>query len=264
MSAVARMQLLIPRNSTFQIHVLEVYKLNIAKEYKSCLFLAAVLWVGIVCPQNASHPPYACQCLKDVKDREDCGHEGITAEQCMGKGCCFDATEPGVPWCFHPSGERVSLQYAEKMIKSQERTECGYPGITYKRCRRIGCCYDRKASDEPKCFHPPVNDVSRHCVMDRSARKECGHPGITAEECQERRCCFNSYVASTRWCFHPLPDTGPAQQCAMPPRERVQCGPSGITADGCLEKGCCYEHFQYAKKVPWCFEPLAKQGNFSV
>ncbi|XP_015275223.1 PREDICTED: putative gastrointestinal growth factor xP4 [Gekko japonicus] len=155
----------------------------------------------------------------------------------------------------------VSLQFAKKMIK--ERMECGYPGITYKRCRRIGCCYDRKASDEPKCFHPPVTDVSRHCVMDRSARKECGYPGITAEECQERRCCFNSYVASTRWCFHPLSDTGPLKQCAMAPRDRVQCGYSGITADECLEKGCCYEHFQYSKSVPWCFEPLAKRGNFS-
>uniref|UniRef100_A0ACB8FI85 Uncharacterized protein n=1 Tax=Sphaerodactylus townsendi TaxID=933632 RepID=A0ACB8FI85_9SAUR len=178
MSAVAKMELLIPSNSAFQISILEVYKLNIAKEYKSCFFLAAVLWLGFVCPQNISRPPYACQCLKDIKDREDCGREGITAEQCTAKGCCFDATEPGVPWCFYPSGERASLQFAKKMFKQQGRMECGYPGITYKRCRRIGCCYDRKASDEPKCFHPPVNDgvqeknVDTRASLQRNAKQD--------------------------------------------------------------------------------------------
>ncbi|XP_066477790.1 putative gastrointestinal growth factor xP4 [Tiliqua scincoides] len=235
-------------------------------KYKICWLLAAALCLKSVCPQNGKHPPYACNCLMDDKDRERCDSEseGITAEQCTAEGCCFDATVPDVPWCFKPSGARLSLHYAKQMIEPQARMDCGYPGITRKRCKRIGCCFDSKALGVPSCFYPPVNNVSQPCTMDRSAREECGYLGITAEECQARGCCFNSYVVSTRWCFRPLTDTGPAKPCGMAPNKRVQCGHPGITADECMGKGCCFEHYQYAQKVPWCFEPLSKQGNFSL
>ncbi|XP_013915571.1 PREDICTED: uncharacterized protein LOC106543973 [Thamnophis sirtalis] len=149
----------------------------------------------------------------------------------------------------------------QKMIPSQERKECGYQGITRKRCKRIGCCFDLKAY---WCFHPPVNNVSQHCVMEGSARLECGYPGITAEECQAKGCCFNSYDINTRWCFHPLSDTVPARLCGMAPKKRMSCGAPGISADECMAKGCCYEHYQYANMVPWCFHPHEKQGNYSL
>ncbi|XP_025026685.1 putative gastrointestinal growth factor xP4 [Python bivittatus] len=234
-------------------------------EYKICLVLATALCLGSVCPQKGSRPPYACQCLMEVHEREGCESSfvGITAEQCTANGCCFDASVPDVPWCFKPSGERVSLNYARKMIPPQERKDCGFQGISRKRCKRIGCCFDLRASGAPTCFYPPVNDASRHCVMDRSARLECGYPGITAEECQAKGCCFSSYVVSTRWCFHPLSDTVSARICGMTPKRRVQCGTPGISADECMEKGCCYEHHQYARTVPWCFKPYEKQGNYS-
>ncbi|XP_063160766.1 trefoil factor 2 [Candoia aspera] len=244
---------------------IEKNRLDKRMEYKTYLVLAIALCLGSVCPQKCSRPPYACQCLMEVNERERCeSSEGITAEQCTANGCCFDASMPGVPWCFKPSGSRVSLNYARKMIPPQERKDCGYQGISPKRCKRFGCCFDREASGAPTCFHPPVNDASQHCVMDRSARQECGYPGITAEECQARGCCFNSYVISTRWCFHPLSDTVPARICGMAPNRRVPCGTPGISADECMEKGCCYEHYQYAKTVPWCFKPYEKQGNYSL
>nr|XP_034972578.1 uncharacterized protein LOC118085727 [Zootoca vivipara] len=228
-------------------------------ECKQWLLLVAALCLGSACSQNRKHPPYACQCLMDVQARKRCDSTsaGITAEQCTEKGCCFDATVPDVPWCFKPSGERASLRYAKRMIEQQARVDCGYQGITRKRCKRIGCCFDRKASDTSMCFYPPVNEVSQHCVMDMSAREECGYPGITAEECQGRGCCFNSYVVSTRWCFYPASITGPPKMCGMAPNKRVGCGYPGISADECLRKGCCFEHYQYAQNVPWCFEPLA-------
>ncbi|KAL7983634.1 hypothetical protein Chor_000510 [Crotalus horridus] len=141
----------------------------------------------------------------------------------------------------------ASVTYARKMIPPEERKECGYQGITRKRCKRIGCCFDLKASGAPTCFHPPVNDASQHCVMEGSARLECGYPSITAEECQAKGCCFNSYDINTRWCFHPLSDTVPARLCGMAPKRRVSCGAPGISADECMVKGCCYEHYQYAK-----------------
>ncbi|KAM3836446.1 uncharacterized protein M6D78_008177 [Vipera latastei] len=225
-------------------------------EFKTSLVLATALCLGFVGPQKSSHPPYACQCLMEVSERDECefSSENITAEQCTANGCCFDASVPDVPWCFKPSGERASVTYARKMIPPQERKECGYQGITRKRCKRIGCCFDLKASGAPTCFHPPVNDASQHCVMEGSARLECGYPGITAEECQAKGCCFNSYDINTRWCFHPLSDTVPERLCGMAPKRRVSCGAPGISADECMAKGCCYEHYQYAKTVPWCFQ----------
>ncbi|XP_044298218.1 putative gastrointestinal growth factor xP4 [Varanus komodoensis] len=234
-------------------------------ELKTYWLLAVALCLGFFCSQSGGRPPYACQCLMDANERKECNStsKGITAEKCTANGCCFDATVPDVPWCFRPSGERVSLCYAKKMIVPQARTDCGYPGISRKRCKRIGCCFDPQASGAPVCFYPPVNNVSQHCVMDRSAREECGYPAITAEECQAKGCCFDSYVVNTRWCFRPLSEAEPPKMCGMAPRKRVQCGYPGISADECLGKGCCYEHHQYAKHVPWCFEPSAKQGNFS-
>uniref|UniRef100_A0A8C5RLJ7 P-type domain-containing protein n=1 Tax=Laticauda laticaudata TaxID=8630 RepID=A0A8C5RLJ7_LATLA len=235
-------------------------------EYKTCLVLATALCFGFVCPQKDNRPPYACQCLMETSEREECGFssENITAEQCTENGCCFDASVPDVPWCFKPSGEKASVTYARKTISSQERKECGYQGITRKRCKRIGCCFDLKASGAPTCFHPPVNEASQHCVMEGSARLECGYLGITAEECQAKGCCFNSYDINTRWCFHPLSDTVPARLCGMAPKKRVSCGAPDISADECMAKGCCYEHYQYAKTVPWCFHPHEKQGNYSL
>uniref|UniRef100_A0A670Z2G8 P-type domain-containing protein n=1 Tax=Pseudonaja textilis TaxID=8673 RepID=A0A670Z2G8_PSETE len=235
-------------------------------EYKTCLVLATALCFGFVCPQKDNRPPYACQCLMETSEREECGFfsENITAEQCTENGCCFDASVPDVPWCFKPSGERASVTYARKTVPSQERKECGYQGITRKRCKRIGCCFDLKAPGAPTCFHPPVNEASQNCVMEGSARLECGYPGITAEECQAKGCCFNSYDINTRWCFHPLSNTVPARLCGMAPKKRVSCGASDISADECMARGCCYEHYQYAKTVPWCFHPHEKQGNYSL
>uniref|UniRef100_A0A673SSE0 P-type domain-containing protein n=1 Tax=Suricata suricatta TaxID=37032 RepID=A0A673SSE0_SURSU len=34
--------------------------------------------------------------------RANCGVPGITPSQCRDKGCCFDNTVRGVPWCFRP------------------------------------------------------------------------------------------------------------------------------------------------------------------
>lgn len=49
-------------------------------------------------------------CEVPAKDRVDCGYPNITPEQCTGRGCCFDSSTHGVPWCFKPlqdTGERA-------------------------------------------------------------------------------------------------------------------------------------------------------------
>jgi len=34
-------------------------------------------------------------------NRVNCGFPGIQAQACYERGCCFDSSIPGVPWCFH-------------------------------------------------------------------------------------------------------------------------------------------------------------------
>lgn len=41
-----------------------------------------------------------CQCKIAPKERKNCGHPGISAADCRKAGCCFNASVPGVPWCF--------------------------------------------------------------------------------------------------------------------------------------------------------------------
>lgn len=41
-------------------------------------------------------------CEVPPKDRVDCGYPEISSEQCTNRGCCFDSSIHGVPWCFKP------------------------------------------------------------------------------------------------------------------------------------------------------------------
>ncbi|XP_007172760.2 trefoil factor 3 [Balaenoptera acutorostrata] len=45
------------------------------------------------------------QCKVPAKDRVDCGYPEVTPEQCNNRGCCFDSSISGVPWCFKPLQE---------------------------------------------------------------------------------------------------------------------------------------------------------------
>lgn len=68
------------------------------------------------------------QCAVPAKDRVDCGYPQVTQEQCNGRGCCFDSSIPGVPWCFKPlqeSGEpapcRVRLGLRRSPVPGKPR-----------------------------------------------------------------------------------------------------------------------------------------------
>jgi hypothetical protein len=49
------------------------------------------------------NPPFCYQqsdiCDVAVEDREDCGWDGITADRCLARGCCFDDSQDGI-WCY--------------------------------------------------------------------------------------------------------------------------------------------------------------------
>ncbi|MXQ82275.1 hypothetical protein E5288_WYG011048 [Bos mutus] len=53
----------------------------------------------------------ANQCAVPAKDRVDCGYPEVTPEQCNNRGCCFDSSIHGVPWCFKPLQEADLLKH---------------------------------------------------------------------------------------------------------------------------------------------------------
>ncbi|XP_052020397.1 trefoil factor 1 [Apodemus sylvaticus] len=41
-------------------------------------------------------------CTVTPRERINCGFPGVTAQQCKERGCCFDDSIRGFPWCFQP------------------------------------------------------------------------------------------------------------------------------------------------------------------
>ena len=40
--------------------------------------------------------------FEDPRNRVDCGYPRITSDDCISKGCCWDSSVKGVPFCFNP------------------------------------------------------------------------------------------------------------------------------------------------------------------
>lgn len=55
------------------------------------------------------------------------------------------------------------------------------------------------------------------------------------------------------------PLAAPCQCSRMDPEKRKNCGFPGISSDQCFASGCCFD--TSIPNVPWCFDPLPKQGN---
>ncbi|XP_037702200.1 trefoil factor 2 [Choloepus didactylus] len=60
------------------------------------LAVALLLTLGTL----AQEPTETCTMLP--RERRNCGEPGITPAVCRSRGCCFDNTVSGFPWCFHP------------------------------------------------------------------------------------------------------------------------------------------------------------------
>ena len=57
-------------------------------------------------------------------NRVDCGFPGIRPGQCHQRGCCFDSSVWGVPWCFHGKGISNSQSNSLLEIRSVELGIC--------------------------------------------------------------------------------------------------------------------------------------------
>ncbi|KAG8540186.1 hypothetical protein GDO81_019744 [Engystomops pustulosus] len=49
-------------------------------------------------------------CEVSAEERADCGHPGITEEQCVERGCCYNAMVHGSKWCFAKGFKKIEKQ----------------------------------------------------------------------------------------------------------------------------------------------------------
>ncbi|XP_042644206.1 trefoil factor 1 [Tyto alba] len=87
-------------------------------------------------------------------------------------------------------------------VAPNERTNCGFPGISEYQCKQAGCCFNDEVPGTPWCFAPKAKKVKKVCPDDHHARINCGFPGITAKECEKKGCCFKAHPAGVPWCFY--------------------------------------------------------------
>ncbi|XP_021500814.2 trefoil factor 1 [Meriones unguiculatus] len=67
-------------------------------EHKVTCVLAMVLMLAL----SSLAQDQAETCTVAPRERLNCGFPGVTATQCKERGCCFDDSVRGFPWCFHP------------------------------------------------------------------------------------------------------------------------------------------------------------------
>lgn len=207
-----------------------------------------------------------------IVSSQKCGTEvcgtNFNAQQCSQYGCCWDGYTCLLPTPA-PSCD-VSLQ---------NRTACGWPGITPQECEAYDCCWLPPPAGQVGsfCFYKPgdtptYTPVYPEANCNISNRVSCAAIGnkqfVTESECVSKGCCYDAnymYTGSNQnqqsgFCYEPL------GTCFVDANERQNCGYPGINANQCYQKGCCYEpvypypgsNAQQLSQVPWCYykQPL--------
>nr|XP_004654555.1 trefoil factor 1 [Jaculus jaculus] len=67
-------------------------------EHKVTCVLAIVLMLAL----STLAEDQTEMCTMSPRERKNCGFPGVTASECAKRGCCFDDTIRGFPWCFLP------------------------------------------------------------------------------------------------------------------------------------------------------------------
>lgn len=160
-----------------------------------------------------------------------------------------------IPTTTEPPGPNCEVK------DSEDRQNCGYPGITESKCLHRGCCWDPSVSYGPRCYFvvettTPVTTTEEPEPMcdvgPPSNRVDCGYTGITRSVCLEQNCCWDDSMPGTIWCFltkDNIPEPDP--MCDVHPSERDDCGHPGIPRTVCLSLNCCWDN-----SIPdstWCF-----------
>jgi len=90
------------------------------------------------------------QCRMAEWEREDCGFYGVDQGGCQAKGCCWEASHSGAPWCFHAA--QTDTGGEQCAIADSGKQECGWMGIKKHGCEHLGCCWAKSHTGAPWCF----------------------------------------------------------------------------------------------------------------
>ena len=117
------------------------------------LFVSSFLYT----PTSRTKDDLSCGQYDPMK--EDCGHRGITQQQCEKNGCCYaESSTSGIPWCFKGIDDIPTYYTRDSKkicaIDRENRVDCGYKGIKKEECESRDCCYkiDDYESVIPWCF----------------------------------------------------------------------------------------------------------------
>ncbi|XP_035694564.1 uncharacterized protein LOC118428574 [Branchiostoma floridae] len=91
-----------------------------------CFGTSKYLEVKYGCLENDSHKG-SRECLVRPAMRKDCGWSGITRDECLLKGCCFNSSIPGVASCFY---KKVSPSAESPTAKQDDHTPTVTHGIS--------------------------------------------------------------------------------------------------------------------------------------
>ncbi|XP_063301000.1 putative gastrointestinal growth factor xP4 [Pelobates fuscus] len=137
-------------------------------------------------------------CKFSPKERLNCGFGGITKQECIDHGCCFDDVTPDAIWCFIPEAATSVCD-----IPLEGRIKCDSEGNTQSECFHKGCCFDDEMPEGEKCFM--LDPASSVCDIPVEERTKCDSEGNTQKECQDNGCCFDDEMPEGDKCFMPEP-----------------------------------------------------------
>jgi len=199
-------------------------------------------------------------CSVPLDDREVCGHENITMQECAALGCCFDESyspqygdffqnlpaqfQDMAPKCFCP-GERstssststttttvtaqcTDVKYGTCKVEKDDRKRCGWANISMSECDALGCCFDSDFSPQFGSFFNALpaefNDDTITCFC----------PGeFIMPETSTTSTTTSTSTAECKFVEYPT--------CAVAQAERKQCGDVNISFAECTDMGCCYD-----------------------
>ncbi|CAK8694289.1 unnamed protein product [Clavelina lepadiformis] len=179
--------------------------------------------------------------------RVDCGHPGITKDECVSNPrCCYDSTidvtnaGSSAPWCFFKLQSFVTNEERCERVGHTDREPCltstfdfNYNGfMSEESCVSAGCCYEEvRVSFLMQALGqiaPPPCYKKKQIVIERTVAPPIVEPAPPAPAlyCKDRS--------------------------ELDPRDRTECEADGFHT--CVNvKGCCYMP-EFFIPGPWCYE----------
>jgi hypothetical protein len=70
-----------------------------------------------------------------TEDRVDCGYSGITSQECVARGCCYDVGRPDAANCFTSFPKHHRFAYFSWQARKHLRTAAAWAGSCLNACR---------------------------------------------------------------------------------------------------------------------------------